>query len=219
MKVKIGPYTNWIGPYQIAEKLLFWLDKHKDDRVHDFGTWLSGGENQDSWLSKICQWIESKKTRQVYVKIDKYDTWSMDSTLAMIALPMLKQLHATKHGAPCVADEDVPDELKSTSAPQKEFEYDTDENHFKRWDYALGEMIFAFTCKVDDTWQDKYRSGIHDMQTKPCAWDDAGKPTMYEMFTGPKDTYVCDYTGMALEQARISNGFRLFGKYYEALWD
>jgi hypothetical protein len=220
MKVKIGPYTNWIGPYQIAEKLLFWLDKHKDDRVHEFGTWLAERKDgTDTWITQVCQWIESKKKRQVYVKIDKYDTWSMDSTLAVIALPMLKQLKDNTHGAPCVADEDVPDELKSTSAPQKENEYDTDENHFKRWDYALGEMIFAFTCKVDDTWQDKYRSGIHDMQTKPCAWDDAGKPTMYEMFTGPKDTYVCDYDGMALEQARISNGFRLFGKYYEALWD
>jgi hypothetical protein len=220
MKVKIGPYTNWIGPYQIAEKLLFWLDKHKDDRVHDFGTWLSENrDGTDSWLTKVCQWIHSKQHRQVYVHIDKYDTWGLDSTLALIALPMLKQLQAAKHGAPNVDDSDVPEHLKSTAAPAKENEYDTDENHFKRWDWVLDEMIFAFHCKCDDSWQDKYRSGIHDMQTKPCAWDDAGKPTMYEMFTGPNDTYQCDYEGMALEQARITNGFRLFGKYYEGLWD
>jgi hypothetical protein len=30
-----------------------------------------------------------------------------------------------KHGAPFVDDEDVPEELKSTSAPPKENEYDT----------------------------------------------------------------------------------------------
>jgi len=29
MKVKIGPYTNYIGPFQIAEKILFWKDKNK----------------------------------------------------------------------------------------------------------------------------------------------------------------------------------------------
>lgn len=227
MKVKIGPYKNWIGPYQIAETLCFWakpqVDEHgfksKPEWVHDFGTWLSGGEQSKSTLLKVCQWVESKKSRQVYVKIDKYDTWNMDHTLVHIALPMLKQLQATKHGAPFVADADVPDELKSTAAPAKETEYDTDANHFKRWDWVLGEMIFSFHCKLDDSWQEKYRSGTIDFTTEPCAWDEAGKPSMYQMVNGPNDTYQCDYEGMALEQARITNGFRLFGKYYENLWD
>jgi hypothetical protein len=228
MKVVIGPYKNWVGPYQIAEALCFWAKPDKDkygfkskpDFVHNFGTWLAEKKDgSDTWLTKVCQWIESKRKRQAYVRIDKYDTWSMDSTLAFIILPMLKQLQATKHGAPSVEDSDVPDELKSTSAPAKENEWDTDDNHFKRWDYVLDQMILAFSCKDDDSWQDQYRSGEHDLQSKPCAWDENGKPTMYEMFTGPKDTYVCDYEAMAVHQAKISNGFRLFGKYYENLWD
>ena len=53
----------------------------------------------------------------------------MDHTLAMIIVPMLKQLKETKHGAPFVDDEDVPEELKSTSAPAKENDWDTDDNH------------------------------------------------------------------------------------------
>lgn len=220
MKVKIGPYTNWVGPYQIAEKLLFWMDKHEDGRVHDFGTWLAERKDgSDTLLTKVCQWIESKKSRQVYVRIDRYDTWGLDSTLALIALPMLKQLQATKHGSPNTDDADVPEHLKSTSAPAKESEWDTDANHFLRWDWILSEMIFAFECKCDDSWQEKYRSGVIDFKTEPCAWDEAGKPTMYQMKSGPNDTYKCDYDGMALEQARITNGFRLFGKYYENLWD
>jgi len=28
MKVYIGPYVDWIGPYQIAEKILFWIPKY-----------------------------------------------------------------------------------------------------------------------------------------------------------------------------------------------
>lgn len=43
MYVKIGKYPEWIGPYQIAEKLLFWLDKYEDRRVHKFGEFLAHG--------------------------------------------------------------------------------------------------------------------------------------------------------------------------------
>jgi hypothetical protein len=227
MKVKIGPYKSWIGPYQIADALCFWAPKTTDEHgfkskpewVHNFGTWLSGPDNKPSVLLKVCQWIESKRERQIYVRIDKYDTWSMDNTLAYIVLPMLHQLKVTKHGAPNTDDSDVPEELRSTSAPAKENEYDTDANHFKRWDYILDQMILAFECKTDDTWQEQYRSGKHDISFEPSDWDEAGKPTMYEMKHGPNDTYKCDYEAMAVHQARITNGFRLFGKYYENLWD
>ena len=228
MKVVIGKYTTWIGPYQIAEKLCFWakpeLDeigmKRKPGWVHEFGRWL--GENKDgsdSWLTKVCQWVESKKKRQVYVRIDKYDTWGMDHTLAQIILPMLIQLKATKHGAPNTDDVDVPKHLWSTNAEPKEDEHSPDSNHFLRWDYILDEMIFAFESKRDGTWQDKYSSGDIDWTSEPCEWDENGKAKMFTMGHGPKHTYKCDYEGMAVEQARISNGFRLFGKYYENLWD
>jgi hypothetical protein len=220
MHVKIGKPTTWVGPYQIAEKLLWWLDKYEDPRVHEFGTWLATKrDGSETLLTRVCQWIESKKKRQVYVRVDRYDTWSMDNTLAHIITPMLKQLQATKHGSPSVDDCDVPEQLQSTSAPPKENEWDTDANYFLRWDWVLSEMIFAFERKLDDSWQDKYRSGTIDFKTEPCEWDEAGNPTMYQMVTGPNDTYKCDYEGMQREQARISNGFRLFGKYYENLWD
>jgi hypothetical protein len=228
MKVVIGPYTTWIGPYQIAEKLCFWAKpvadeigmKRKPDWVHDFGTWLSQNKDgTDSWLTKVCQWVESKRHRQVYVRIDKYDTWGMDHTLAHIILPMLVQLKASKHGAPNTDDIDVPKELWSTNAEPKENEHDTDSNHFKRWDYILDEMIFAFQSKRDGTWQDKYSSGNIDWTSEPCEWDDTGKAKMFTMKHGPEHTYECDYEGMEAEQRRISKGFKLFGKYYENLWD
>ena len=117
MKVKIGPYKNWVGPYQIADALCWWAKpvvdeygmKSKPDWVHDFGTWLAENrDGSDSWITRACQWVESKKSRQIYVKIDRWDTWGMDHTLALIVLPMLRQLQTTKHGAPYGADEDVP---------------------------------------------------------------------------------------------------------------
>ena len=142
----------------------------------------------------------------------------MDHTLADIILPMLKQLQKEKHGAPHVDDEDVPMELQSWTSPAKD-EYDTDGNHFARWDYVLNEMIFAFECKVDDTWQEKFSSGEIDKKTVACKWDENGKATLYQWIDGPNHTYKLDFDGMQEVQKRITNGFRLFGKYYEALWD
>ena len=233
MKVYIGPYKNWIGPYQIAEALCFWAKpvedeygyKRKPDWVHNFGTWLSHGTTKEeivesknapeTWLLKLCRWIESKRNRRSYIKIDKYDTWSMDHTLAMIVLPMLKQLKATKHGSPNVDDEDVPEELKSTSAPTKENEWATDDNWFKRWDWVMDEMIWSFAQKLDIDHDAQFYSGTHDVQfIKSKEY-----PFHSQMIRGPNDTFKIDMEGLDKHEARIQNGFRLFGKYYQALWD
>lgn len=242
MKVYIGPYKNWFGPYQLAEKLLFWLDKHEDKRVHKFGEWLATGkvrvdnlrtgsvfkdEEHETWLYKFLKWIDSKKKRTVRVRIDKYDTWSMDNTLSYIILPMLKQLKATKHGSPSVEDEDVPEGigLRSTEAPPKENEWDTDSSWHKRWEWVLDEMIWTFEQNhADNDWETQYHSGVRDMQwevtdrTYPNPTTGVEEPT-YKMVTGPNDTHVWDMEGHKKHYARMQNGMRLFGKYYYGLWD
>jgi len=211
MKVIIGPYKSWIGPYQIADMVFFWQEKYSDEcvwakRAHKFGTWLAeNADGTDSWLNKACQWVESKRHRQMYVRIDKYDTWSMDHTLAPIILPMLKQLQATKHGAPNTDDADVPENLKSTSAPPKENEWDTDANFFARWDYILGEMIWAFEQKADDNSEDQFY--------------DHGENIPGESLMDSVSRLKVDREGLDAHNKRKTNGFRLFGKYYEALWD
>jgi hypothetical protein len=213
MKVHIGPYKSWIGPYQIADALCFWAKPVKDECgfeskpgwVHKFGTWLSENKDgSDTWLLKLCQWIANKQQRHIYVKIDRWDTWSMDHTLSLIILPMLKQLHATKQGAPLVDDEDVPDYLKSTSAPKPQEAWDVDDNHFLRWDWVLAEMIWAFEQQADGSDDQFY---------------DHGTRVPGESLQESVDRLKVDRAGLEAWQARKSNGYRLFGKYYEALWD
>ena len=219
MKVYINNYrSHWLSPYTILEKAFFWREIDYDEPLID--KWANRLAPLCQILQKVLDIIHPKIN---YVKIDRWDTWSMDHTLAYIVLPMLKQLNDKKQGAPFVDDEDVPEELKSTSAPPKENEYDTDANHFKRWDWVMNEMIFAFECELDDTWEDKFRSGEHDILWVPV---DAkgnevprGDHKFTEMRRGPNDTYKCDYDGMKVVQDRIQNGFRLFGKYYQGLWD
>jgi hypothetical protein len=142
MKVYIGPYKNNISPYYIAKKILFWKDEYNDEVVDKLGDFLE----KIPLLNKICKFINSKKTRKIKVRIDNYDTWSMDYTLAPIVLPMLKQLKVTKQGAPYVDIEDVPEQLRDTAQD----EYGLDVFHFERWDYILDEMIYAFECLVTD---------------------------------------------------------------------
>jgi len=213
---------HWVSPYTILKAVCFW--EKNDDVFYDHenkgtGKYVKWVNFLDPFCKAWHKFLNFIHPQINYVKIDRYDTWSMDHTLADIILPMLKQLKESKHGAPFVDDEDVPDELKSTSAPAKENEWDTDDNHFKRWDYVLDEMIFTFECKVDDTWEEKFRSGEFDQKTVACEWDMLGKATMYQMVEGPNHTYKCDYDGMKEVQKRITNGFRLFGRYYEGLWD
>ncbi len=223
MKVYISKYRyHWYSPYKMLEKILFW----KDWENIDYDTpWVEKWSDRLTPIAKAIQAVlDFIHPRVEYVKIDYWDSWSMDHTLSLIVLPMLRQLQATKQGSPFVDDEDVPEELKSTSAPPKVNEWDTDDNHHKRWEYVLNEMIFAFECKVDDTWQDKFYSGESDWQWKkldetiynPVTKKDEGLSQMVE---GPNHTFKCDYEGMQKVQDRIKNGFRLFGKYYEGLWD
>lgn len=202
MKVSIGPYKNWIGPYQLADMVFFWVD-HKglfrdDDPRHErwdykacerLGDWLA-----DTWIAKLLVWINSKRPRKIKIRIDNYDTWSMDHTLSMIIHPMLLQLKETKHGSPFVEDEDVPEHLRSTATSElTQEEKDrgaTDTLFHNRWNWVLDEMIFAHYCQFND-WEDEY-------------FDGSG---------------ISKYDEMREVEKRIANGYRLFGKYYQNLWD
>ena len=248
MKVVIGPYKNWYGPYQLAETLCFWAKEEKDefgfpkkpDFVHNFGEWLAGykddGEGNDigkeSLLYRFMKWIDSKRKRKIKIHIDRYDTWSMDHTLAMIILPMLKQLKEKKHGSQMVDMEDVPESMRLTETEDYEeqqcFDFYRDDELCKqnikcdvhdRWDWVMGEMIWAFEqIQPDADWETQYTSGEFDFKTKKSEKLYNGE-VVYEMVEGPKHTYKIDMEGMRKHQDRMSNGFRLFGKYYQGLWD
>jgi hypothetical protein len=220
MRVYINRYRDqWLSPYTILEKVFFWREIDYDEPI------IEKWSDRLTPLCEMLQKVRGKINPKInYVKIDRWDTWSMDHTLSFIILPMLKQLSESKQGAPMVADEDVPEHLRSTSAKPKEDEYDVDEFHFQRWDWVLGEMIFAFEHIQDDTWQEKFFTGVSDWQWEkseetylnPVTGKQEGITRMVE---GPNHTHECDYDGMRKVEERIQNGLVLFGKYYRALWD
>ena len=162
-----------------------------------------------------------RKNRAEKVVIDDSDTWNLDHSLALIITPALKQLKEKKQGAPFVHNEDVPKFLQATEEEIKEHNDggDTDKHYFDRWDYVMDEMIFAFESKLED-WEEQFASGEHDYKfvEDPDKKDEEGQP-MYKMEYGPNNTFEIDTEGMKKFQARMTNGYKLFGKYYEGLWD
>lgn len=208
MRVYIGPYVDrWVST--VHDRYMEKKYGYNDWPEYDVIKGLTAPIHEpikEVFLRKLedtLQWIYNhsinlyldKKQRKVKVKLHKYDTWSMDDTLALIILPMLKQLKQTKHGVPMVDNEDVPEHLRQTEQ--------SDEN-FQRlqaaWEWVFDEMIWAFEQKTID-WEDQYFG----------EWiEDADG--------GARFDHV-DWDGRTAHQDRMARGFRLFGKYYENLWD
>ncbi len=179
MFVKIGPYKQWFGPHHLCSFLKYvGVPKGAQD-------WIA------EWLPLApFEWLYTRRDRKIKVVVHDYDIWSMDHTLSLIILPMLRKLRAEKHGGPYVEDIDVPEHLRSTAAPTPENAWDVDEHFFARWDYILGEMIWAFEQIADEDSDDQfYQSNVYLREAH------------------------------AAHEKRIRNGTVLFGKYYKALWD
>lgn len=220
MKVHIGPGPRWIGPYQIAETLLFWKELHEcekhDNRIYNLGSWLCGSDEKPSLLLKFCHWLYESRSKKIKVTVEDHDCHDVAHTLSLIILPTLKKFKENMYSAPSVDDEDVPKDLRSTSAPeltedQKNQGY-PDDNYFKRWDYVLDEMIWAFEKHTDQEYDTKFYSGETDMKTVKV------EGTEYHTIEyGPNHTFKIDLESRDAMNARMANGRRLFAKYYNSL--
>ena len=213
MKVYLSNYRNhWLSPYVILKAICFW--EKDEDRIYNLNDDVNNPyEKWVNFLNPICEvwqkFLDFIHPRFNYVKIDRWDTWSMDHSLAHIIHPMLVQLNKTKHGAPYTEDSDVPEYLRSHMAQPKENEWDTDSLHFMRWDWILNEMIWAFEQELKDDDESQF-------------FDDSECGD--EKFPWNKDgQYISklklDKEGLEAHQKRKANGFRLFGCYYKNLWD
>lgn len=224
MRVYIGPYApHWSGHtfqrWYLEKKYNchYWdVDEEKYDRVDWAIDWVSDKWQDflNSTLNKYFVW----RARKIKIRIDKYDTWNMDHTLALIILPMLKQIQETKHGSPFVEDADVPEEFRSTNAPplteqEKSCGY-SDENFHKRWDWVINELIWTFEQLVDEDADSQFYSGKADVRFEKVEGAEYS-----QLVEGPNSTFKFDAEGYKQWNDRIENGLRLFGKYYRGLWD
>jgi hypothetical protein len=79
----------------------------------------------------------------------------------------------------------------------------------KKWNSIMDEMIWAFEQKCRDDWESDY------YEYRELGLEEEGKAD--DLF-GWKLVWE-DREGQKAHQKRMTNGFKLFGKYYENLWD
>lgn len=206
MKVKIGPHGKRISFYNYdwPEK---YLGESRYEKLCDKVQPLL-----DNTINRVLD-----RDQKVKVHIDNYDVWNADYTLALIIAPTLRKLKETTQSSAFVDNEDVPLELRAY--PQSQADIDqgkVDDNHSKRWEWVLDEMIWAFEQSANPNWDDQYHSGNIDIVSVPLDPNDPN--SMYSIEKGPNDTSKFDKEGYTKHLERIKNGHRLFGKYYMALW-
>lgn len=157
------------------------------------------------------------KTRQrnISVKIDRYDTWNLDHTLALIILPALLQYKECCHGIPNdFADNSGNDDVNGQMS--FDFYQETHREAFdqsvERWNETLDKMIWSFyQIIVDD--DSRYHHGEAVYTHKKVTGD------LSEVVdTNPEDHWY-DHKGHELHEQRIQEGLELFGKYFRNLWD
>jgi hypothetical protein len=175
----------------------------------------------------IGKWPKKSDRRKVSIQIDPWDTWNMDSTLALIIYPMLLQLKETKHGVPSDFVNNVGGESYSD---QDSFDFykDTHEEHWeiaaKQWDEVLDKMIWSFEQIAYKNYDDKYHHGTPDYdwvetdKTFPNPVTGVMEPT-YQMVDKNPNEHWYDHVGHKAHEDRIQEGLELFGKYFRALWD
>lgn len=77
-------------------------------------------------------------------------------------------------------------------------------------------MIFAFESLdggANENWEEKFRTGNYNLRWKKL------ENGCSEMVFGENHTAEIDWEGRKQYEERISNGFTLFGKYYQSLWN
>lgn len=156
-----------------------------------------------------------RKNRKIDIRIDSYDTWNMNSTLAYIILPMLKQLKETRHSSAMMPAFDQ----TSTSSVQYCFPFYEEgdklawEQGHKQWEEILDKMIWSFE-QINTEWEEQFESGVSDTYFEKVPG------TEHSILKhGPNHTYRYDTEGAIKYQERIQEGLELFGKYYQNLWD
>ena len=198
MKVYIGPYRDNITVAHWYRRWIKWRHKKSYWDVEE-----AEYTKLDWFVETMCDMIDKvilapinrfrRKERKVDIRIDPYDTWSADHTLALIILPVLRQLKETNHGYGGTDREDAPDDPEYGD---DRAEHEPRGFSQKRWDYVMDEMIFAFEKIAEDIDWDLDIWKKYDEQ-----WTDEA------------------YEERNAIQKRINNGLRLFGKYYQSLWD
>jgi len=174
---------------------------------------------------KLGNYSKDGTTRRINVEIEKFDTWSLDHTLAYIILPALLQLKATKMGVPAEFSDAGGDwEAQDSFDFYKETHNEAFDERIKEWELVLDKMIWSFQQIAIDDYEQQYHHGKAEYD-----WVPSNEKYFNPVNNKLEDTFTMvdknsnehwyDHVGHKLHEERIQEGLELFGKYYRNLWD
>lgn len=159
-----------------------------------------------------------KGPQRIDIKIDPYDTWNLDATLAKIIYPMLVQLRDNMHGVP----NDFANVGGEDHSLQQAFDFYTEtvDDSFKqgveKWKDCIDKMIWSFNQIAYHDYDSLYHHGIPNYDWQP---DNSSGKKMFKLVDRNPDEHWYDYVGHQLHEEKIQEGLNLFAKYYRNLWD
>jgi hypothetical protein len=164
--------------------------------------------------------------RRIDVQIDKWDTYSLDHSIALIILPALIQLKQTKHGVPNQFVSRVGGDMDSNYCFDfiKEDENQVFDQGCAKWEETLDKMIWSFQQLVMDDYSNKYHHGEMKVGWKPSGFKFTNPLTgkdeeTFEMVDENPGEHWYDFDGHMLHEERIQEGIDLFAKHFRDLWD
>jgi hypothetical protein len=176
----------------------------------------------------IRKYNKGNSNRKIDIKIENFDTWSLDHTLASIILPALIQLKHTKHGVPSGFTDRIGGDFDNNLVFDFIKEDDTEvfDQLCDKWDEALDKMIWSFLqLSIEDDYDSQYHHGKMEIaweklpnELHPDPVTGVNEP-LYQMVDKNPGEHWYDHIGSQEHEKRIQEGLELFGKHFRDLWD
>lgn len=145
---------------------------------------------------------DPQKPRKICIKIDKWDSWSAEETLAMIIAPLLRQLKETTHAYPPI--------LEDTDCTS------TDENHSCpgaiKWTEILDKIIWSME-EIANGEPNAPEMPTPTIDIETSEWTST-RQTQYN-----PEEMAKYHQDMSEYLSRVQKGCDLLGQFFRDLWD
>lgn len=178
---------------------------------------------------------QDPSTREIQVKIDSWDTWNLDYTLAQIILPALVEFKKLIIGYP--SDFSIPGsedyEQQSCFDFYREGAQEFNSAPSEHWKMIIDKMIWSFEHIAgkhsgendSQDWQELYTEQnpvIKKGKTIEDIFEAIDTKDKNKGYIFSKDYYevekITNWEGINRHEEKIREGLMLFAKYYQHLW-
>ena len=170
----------------------------------------------------IGRYPKDDSARKIRVRIDRWDVWSMEHTLSLIILPCLKLFRSNMHGYPgCfIEPECASGEVSPHTKPVVSPDDEQEEPGFIKWKAILDKMIWSFEEIANFGLNEPpFPDKIEEIKEEHVTGLGKGMPYTRTTTTYEEGAVEAWKVLAKAYQDKVNDGLKLFGEYYQHLWD